>query len=449
MAAAGHDVAAIVAAIAAQRVGGSFWSEDDAWAMFARGGPVVARPDDERALLAAAAGVAVHDAAGATIARDALRARLAARVLAVDYADPFSGAPVTPLDWIAQLGAWRRVIEDNRAIGAVHGIAPWKRAAIARFLWSGARDRGTAQAIWPSRVAPDRAERIATRGPLVRLEDGFLRSAGLGARLHQPHSIVVDRRGVHFDPHAPSDLEHLLAHTAFDDAMRARAARLARRIVAAGVTKYGTGGGAVPDLPCGRRIVLVAGQVEDDASVRAGGAGVAGNLDLLRRARAAEPDAFLIYRPHPDVAAGLRRGDVPARAAARLADAVLPRAALPALLARVDAVHVLTSLTGFEALLRGCAVVVHGQPFYAGWGLTRDLAPAIPRRGRALALEELVAGALILYPRYLDPVTRLPCPPEVLVARLAARTGAGWGPLQYLRAAQGLATRGARRLAGA
>jgi capsular polysaccharide export protein len=31
-----------------------------------------------------------------------------------------------------------------------------------------------------------------------------------------------------------------------------------------------------------------------------------------------------------------------------------------------------------------------------------------------------VAGALILHPRYRDPVTGLPCPPEVLLERLAA-----------------------------
>jgi capsular polysaccharide export protein len=43
----------------------------------------------------------------------------------------------------------------------------------------------------------------------------------------------------------------------------------------------------------------------------------------------------------------------------------------------------------------------------------------MPPRGRTLALEELAAGALILYPRYLDPVTRQPCGPETIVARLA------------------------------
>jgi capsular polysaccharide export protein len=104
--------------------------------------------------------------------------------------------------------------------------------------------------------------------------------------------------------------------------------------------------------------------------------------------------------------------------ALRHADHVVRGHALPTLLAAVDAVHVLTSLTGFEALLRGREVVTHGQPFYAGWGLTRDLAPP-PRRGRPLALAELAAGALILYPRYRDPVTGAMCTPETLVARLA------------------------------
>jgi capsular polysaccharide export protein len=97
---------------------------------------------------------------------------------------------------------------------------------------------------------------------------------------------------------------------------------------------------------------------------------------------------------------------------------------MPALLARVDGVHVLTSLTGFEALLRGLDVTVHGHPFYAGWGLTRDMAGPLARRTRTLALSELIAGTLILYPRYIDPVTELPCPPEILLDRFAE----GWRP---------------------
>ena len=61
----------------------------------------------------------------------------------------------------------------------------------------------------------------------------------------------------------------------------------------------------------------------------------------------------------------------------------------------------MTSLTGFEALMRGKRVVTYGMPFYAGWGLTRDCLK-LPRRSRRLTLNELVAGALITYPRYYD-----------------------------------------------
>jgi capsular polysaccharide export protein len=56
---------------------------------------------------------------------------------------------------------------------------------------------------------------------------------------------------------------------------------------------------------------------------------------------------------------------------------------------------------------------------------------------RRLTVHELVAGVLILYPRYLDPVTFLPCPAELLMARLAeqVRPKATW--LTTLRRLQG------------
>ncbi|EQD76548.1 Capsule polysaccharide biosynthesis, partial [mine drainage metagenome] len=82
-------------------------------------------------------------------------------------------------------------------------------------------------------------------------------------------------------------------------------------------------------------------------------------------------------------------------------DAVVTTEALPSLLEAVDEVHVLSSLAGFEALLRGKTVVCYGQPFYAGWGLTRDIRP-VTRRQRRLSLEELVVGALLCYPLYLS-----------------------------------------------
>jgi capsular polysaccharide export protein len=69
--------------------------------------------------------------------------------------------------------------------------------------------------------------------------------------------------------------------------------------------------------------------------------------------------------------------------------------------------------------------------------LTRDLAQAPARRGRPLDLDALVAAALLLYPLYLDPLTGLPCGPELLVDRLAQGSAPPVTALIRLRALQG------------
>ncbi|HKT78254.1 MAG TPA: beta-3-deoxy-D-manno-oct-2-ulosonic acid transferase, partial [Sphingobium sp.] len=268
-------------------------------------------------------------------------------------------------------------------------------------------------------------------------EDGFLRSKGLGATLTPPGSVVIDRSGIYYDARTASDLETLLAAHDFPPALLDRARRLRAAIRASGVTKYGLEAGRMPNLPADRRTVLAVGQVEDDLSVQQGGAGVTGNLDLLRRVRGAEPDAYIIYRPHPDVQAGLRRGHLGEAAILEHADLVDLGAPLMALVQAVDEVHVLSSLTGFEALIRDRPVTVHGMPFFAGWGLTRDMAAPNPRRGRQLTMDQLVAGALILYPRYLDPVTRLPCGPEIMVERLGSGSTSPISWLSRLRTLEG------------
>jgi capsular polysaccharide export protein len=157
--------------------------------------------------------------------------------------------------------------------------------------------------------------------------------------------------------------------------------------------------------------VLVPGQVEDDASVRfGGGAGIQGNAGLLRAVRTTCPDAYIVYKPHPDVLSGNRVGAI-APTQERLWDRVVERVALSECLSRVHEVHTLTSLVGFEALLRGLPVVTYGQPFYAGWGLTQDRHPP-GRRTRRRSLDELVAAALLRYPRYVSWSSRSFCSAE-------------------------------------
>lgn len=368
-------------------------------------------------------------------------AELAEALLGVTYRDPFTSKAATAEDAVALLSLWRQRLDDNRAIAACAGMAWWKKARIAEFLWTGRRrpllfessrlsgvqaaaDGGGALAVWPSRVTPTLlAEADAAGVPIVRVEDGFIRSVGLGADLLPPFSIVTDVGGLYYDPGPESDLEHILRTVDMEPTLLERAERLARLIVERGISKYGVVAPA-RSAPRTCRVVLVAGQVEDDLSVRKAGGDVAGNLDLLRRARRIEPDAVILFKPHPDVDAGHRMGRIADSDALAHADQVIRGEPTQTLLGRVDAVHVLTSLVGFEALLRGLETHVHGSPFYAGWGLTHDHGPPLRRRARRRSLAELVAATLILYPRYQDPVTGLPCPPEILLARFAA----GWKP---------------------
>ncbi|TDH64666.1 beta-3-deoxy-D-manno-oct-2-ulosonic acid transferase [Dankookia rubra] len=395
------------------------------------------------ALLAGAAGVPVRLDGAAPWGGAAPEAAFAALLAATRWADPFRDRPWTAAEGIAQLEAWRRVEAANRRIVACTGIEWFKHRAMLAALASQsgpprivmrgstalrlARQAGGDAAVWAAVMPRDLPARAAAAGVgLVRIEDGFLRSAGLGVQGARAAALVLDGSGIHYDPSTPSDLERLLAETDFDAALLGRAARLRAAIVAAGVTKYNlTGTAELPPLPPGKRVILVPGQVEDDAAVRQGGSRLRTNLGLLRAVRATNPDAVILFKPHPDVQAGMRRGAVPE--AGMLADHVLRDLPIGPLYALAQEVHCLSSLAGFEALLRGLRVVTWGRPFYAGWGLTEDCDPP-PRRGRALSLDALVAGALILHQRCIDPRSGLPCPPELLVERLAAPRSAAPAP---------------------
>lgn len=241
---------------------------------------------------------------------------------------------------------------------------------------------------------------------IVRMEDGFVRSVGLGSEFVRPVSVSVDRRGIYFDPTRASDLEHLLNSSVFSQADIANAEQVREFIVSHSITKYN-----LPlqhDLPWetgGRKAVLVIGQVEDDASIRYGCTQVRTNLELLAAARRLEPAAFLVYKPHPETASGQRPGTICQADVTKLADHVETRSSVINSIEQCDVVHTMTSLTGFDALLRQKQVFVHGEPFYAGWGLTIDLAEdnrSFARRKRQLTLDELVAGTLLYHPIYYD-----------------------------------------------
>ena len=309
------------------------------------------------------------------------------------------------MGWVAsEIRLWKRSHFQN-VFGTSKGLIFQNDANKALDL---AETSGRKWMVWAGKAGPDHEG-------AHRIEDGFLRSRGLGAELVPALSLIADDLGIYYDPTKPSRLEHLIAARAeLRPDQAARAQELIRSLSDKHISKYNLGGG-LPDLPEGHRI-LVPGQVEDDASIIMGTDAIRTNRDLLGAVRAARPEAVIIYKPHPDVEAGLRSGSVDAE---QFADVVAHNADPLALLAQVSEVWTMTSLLGFEALLRAVPVVTLGVPFYAGWGLTEDRGAVPPRRKATLTLEGLAHAALIDYPRYFDPVTKTACPPEVILERLA------------------------------
>lgn len=238
--------------------------------------------------------------------------------------------------------------------------------------------------------------------PVLRMEDGFIRSVGLGSNLVAPLSLVVDDLGIYFNAEKPSRLEQILQEHRFSNAELASAEKLREQLILNHIGKYNVGSQAVDLSGKSAKTILVPGQVEDDASIRSGSPQIKTNLDLLKAVRAANPAAYVIYKPHPDVVSGNRVGHIPTEIALSYADEVVEKANILDCIQQVDEVHTMTSLAGFEALLRGKIVHCYGLPFYSNWGLTVDRLE-LARRSRKLTLSELLAAVLIIYPLYVSP----------------------------------------------
>ncbi len=255
-------------------------------------------------------------------------------------------------------------------------------------------------------------------GPISRVEDGFIRSIGLGVHFNRPISLVCDHSGIYFDARKSSDLEVLLNSDSFSEWHLARARKIISSLNSLRLTKYNIGNEFDIILPEGKKIILVPGQVEQDASIRFGSPKIKTNAALLLKVRDNNPQAYIIYKPHPDVVAGQRDGGSWQGDYLDAADIVVQDCSMSSLLDKIDEVHTMTSLAGFEALLRTKVVHTYGLPFYAGWGLTSDFLDC-PRRQKKRTLEELVVATLILYPTYVDPVSRQPCSVEQAIKRLS------------------------------
>lgn len=310
----------------------------------------------------------------------------------------------------------------------VVGLSLWKRAFMYRFC------RNMATHIKfvdkpPRQLATD--EQILVWGNrypelthVLRVEDGFIRSTGLGSNLCRPSSLVFDEVGIYFNAERDNYLRQLLNTEPVAESQKARGKALIELLVSQDINKYNLSGNHQFEKPnTTKSILLVIGQVDGDASITTGSPVIDCNEALLWAVRKQHTDAYIIYKPHPDVVAGNRQGQISTLCMKQCVDLQVVDVNLTALYPHIDELHTMTSLTGFEALLRGVNVVTWGQPFYSGWGLTTDINPA-PDRMRNLDLASLCYLGLIRYACYIDWSSLLRISPEMLINKISMQTAA-------------------------
>lgn len=345
------------------------------------------------------------------------------------YINPINGKAGTLFDVINWLSLQRRHQQQRAGRLWSPGLTLWKRSILAPFIrtpknkvnFSQRFADDTACVVWGIK-GEDRWKDEAgkKRLPIWRMEDGFLRSAGLGSDLHPPLSLVLDKSGIYYDATRSSDLEQMLNQSQLTAKQQQRANALRQQLVESKVSKYNLGESfSLPPEAAGKKVILVPGQVEDDASILTGTVGIRTNSELLHTTRIHNPEAYIIYKPHPDVLVGNRQGAVDEQDVTRWADTQAMDADIIQCIQAADELHTLTSLSGFEALMHGKKVVCYGLPFYAGWGLTHD-EHHCERRTRQLTLNDLIYQALIVYPSYIDPLSRKPITAEQAADYLAA-----------------------------
>lgn len=241
---------------------------------------------------------------------------------------------------------------------------------------------------------------------ITYVEDGFIRSVGLGSEHTPPMSLSFDSKTVYFNAQEASDLEDILNTYDFasDSELMARAKRLKDALLNTGISKYNHNSDVDLDSVYGEKTkkrVLVLGQVEDDASIKYGCSVPITNNDLVRMAVLENPTSQVIYKPHPDVLLQKRKRLSDPKEVADICKVLVNDIPLAQSLQTIDHVYTITSQAGFEALLRNIPVTTLGCPFYSGWGVTDDRQPNSRRKAK-LTIEEILAAAYILYPKYFD-----------------------------------------------
>jgi capsular polysaccharide export protein len=270
---------------------------------------------------------------------------------------------------------------------------------------------------WGRKASGQRAMLLARvlRRDVLFLEDGFIRSV---ERTAPRLSLLVDDVGVYYDARRPSAMERLIAR-GIDGNQTRRSSTLMGGWQSGCISKYNHS--PEYDGPLDDRYVLVADQTFGDLAIAGGMADPACFVRMLDAALTENPHHEILVKVHPDVVSGRKLGNLPPAVLGHPRVRVIGTDCHPSRLLRyADAVYVVTSLIGFEAMIWAKPVRCFGMPFYAGWGVTSDELPPPKRRGRA-SVEDVVHAALVGLARYADPASGAAWSAEQTMAYVAER----------------------------
>jgi capsular polysaccharide export protein len=260
---------------------------------------------------------------------------------------------------------------------------------------------------------PKKARDIAIQKgfSFVYVEDGFIRSVGLGANKSKPMSLVFDTRGMHFDRHKVTDLDIILNTTQFTQEQLDLAEKVSTSLKE-GLSKYITVDKKTDlkktlGITDDKTVILVLGQVEDDMSIAYGMEKFMTGNEFVTKIALENPEAHILYRPHPESISYTKKHYSKPEDVSHLCHIVPQTWSLQETFKAADEAHTMTSLSGLEAAINGLKVHTYGMPFYAGWGFTTDhgLSDVLNKRTRHRTLLEVVAGAYVVYPKYYNPIT--------------------------------------------
>jgi len=244
------------------------------------------------------------------------------------------------------------------------------------------------------------------------LEDGFIRSVGLGVDRFPAFSIVEDDKGMHYDANKETRIEKILKTYDFkNDEKLLQTARDAIELIKKyKISKYNLSPLTLPESikNSKKKKVLIIAQTAGDNALVYGRAYDFKPKDIILSALEENEGADVFVKVHPDVLTGKRKSSIDIDLAKKYCKVITENTNPVMLLEEFDKIYTQTSQMGFEAAFLGKEVITFGMPFYAGWGITQDKLKN-ERRQRKLTPLEVFAAAYILYSSYYNPYEKREC----------------------------------------